>query len=205
MMSSASAVGVDELDRPGDDAPERVAPDRRPRARSRERLARARVEPVAGEGDPRRPARAGTTSPACGPRLERVRPADLVLVERVAPSRRARGRGRRSRRSGPRSSGSRSGGAARRAAARARTAGGSSAATTATVSSATSSAASSSGRRAVISDRGGDVIEAADADGDGMDRPAAERARRGGCRPSSAAAPRSTSTRWSRASSIALG
>ena len=110
---------VDQLDGAGDDAPERVPPDLLGEAGPGEGLGRARVELVGGEGDPRRRAEQVDLA-GVGPRLERVRPADLVLAEGRPPSRTATGRGRRSRRSGRRSSGIRSGGGARRAAARGR-------------------------------------------------------------------------------------
>ena len=75
---------VDQLHGPGDDAPERVAPDLVREPGRGQRLGRARMEPVAGEGDPR--GRSEEVDLAgMGPRLERVRPADLVLLERVLP------------------------------------------------------------------------------------------------------------------------
>ena len=174
MMSSAIGGGVDELDGPRDDAPERVAPDLVGEAGPGERLGRPRVEPVAGERDPRRrPEQVDLAG--VGPRLERVRPADLVLrgrpssqsvggeveaVGRDDPALVHRVVGRVAERDEPRLALEVRRLEARRRPrpSRARCRG----------------RAVSSGRRAVIAGPRRDVVEAADPDGDRVDRPSAD-------------------------------
>ncbi len=162
-----------------------IARDLVARGRSRRaRLGRQRVQPVAGERQPRR--RPEEVRQAVGAaRLERVRPRDLLLVEGGPPVASARGRGRRSRRCGPRSSGTRRGGGGRRdARSRSEDRASRRPATSSTVCRARSERARRGrARRAASSSRAGTRREAADPDA----RPGGSAARRAsstrsGCR-----------------------
>ena len=196
---------VDELDRAGDDAPERVASRSRREGRSGSSAARA-------SGWSRSPASAiRAVGPSryglavARPRLERVRPRRPAPPGTPAPSRRARGRGRRSRRCGPRSSGTRSGGGGDEQRGSRSKAGGSNVGHQRDGRRARSRApSSSSGRRRRSVAAPGRAREAADADADRVDRPAAERRDRIWLPVFLSASAALDEPRWSRASSMAL-